>query len=104
MSDYDYFIAIIKPIRDDFFTDHTAEENQIISDHFEYLKQLLADEKIILAGPAVDPKSPFGLIIFKTSSFELAEEMLLADPSVKNKVQKIVELQPFVFSLSSFPK
>ena len=104
MSDYEYFIAIIKPIREGFFTDPTSEENQIMSDHFEYLKQLLADEKIILAGPAVDPKGPFGVILFKTSSFELAEELLLADPSVRNDVQEIVELQPFVLSLSSFPK
>jgi len=104
MSDYEYFIAIIKPIREGFFTDPTTDENQIMSDHFGYLKQLLADEKIILAGPAVDPKGPFGIIIFKTSSYELAEEMLMADPSVKNNVQQIVELQPFVLSLSSFPK
>jgi len=104
MSNNEYFIAIIKPIREDFFTNPTDEENQIMSDHFEYLKRLLVDKKIILAGPAVDPKGPFGVIIFKTTSFELAEEMMLADPSVKNNVQQIVELQPFVISLSSFPK
>ncbi|TFF87703.1 MAG: hypothetical protein EU548_09895 [Promethearchaeota archaeon] len=94
-----YFIGIIKPIREDFISNPTEAENKIMSEHFEYLKKLLKKDELLLAGPAINKENPFGIIIIKASSLGHAKELLFNDPSVKAKIQKVIEFEPFHVSL-----
>jgi len=100
MTEKKYFYALIKPFRQDFIINPKEEEEQIMSDHFIYLKSLLKQKKLYLAGPTLISEDPFGLIILEAGKEEEAKEMLENDPSVKAGIQKIVDFRPIRLSLT----
>lgn len=100
MTERTYFYAIIRPFRQDFLTNPDEKEEKIMSDHFHYLKSLLEQKKIYLAGPTLIPEDPFGLIILDTETEEEARILLENDPSVKAGIQKIADLRPIRLSLT----
>ena len=90
------WLCIIRPPRPTFMDDSTPEENEIMSAHFEYLKRLLEEGKLILAGPSLDPI--FGIIVLEADSEEEARRLIAEDPSVAAGLQT-PELSPFRASL-----
>lgn len=90
---------MIKPIREDFMTYTTEENNKIMGDHFQYLKDLLEKGKLVLAGPVLNEKEPFGLLIFECENKEEAKILMENDPSVKAGIQTILKLEPLRISL-----
>ncbi len=98
MTEEQYFYAIIKPYRQDFIIN--PKEEQIMSDHFLYLKSLLEQQKLYLAGPTLIPEDPFGLIILEAETEEDARNLLENDPSVKAGIQKIADFRPIRLSLT----
>ena len=99
MGNFKHYLALIKPKRRGFFKNPTKKEKIVMEEHFEYLKNLITENKIQLAGPIINSVDPFGLIIFKTSSEEEARALLKKDPSVEKDIQKILKLEPFRLSL-----
>jgi len=99
MKETNYFIAIIKPKRDDFLTNPDNKEMAIMSDHFLYLKNLMQKGLILLAGPTLNNENPFGIIILNITSKKEAQRLLNHDPSIKQNIQQLVELEPFKVSL-----
>ena len=99
MTNKKHFFGIIKPTRDDFITNPTEEDNKIMGVHFQYLKDLLAKRKLVLAGPVLNEKKPMGILIFECDSLEEAETLLKNDPSVKSGIQIVKILEPFKLSL-----
>jgi uncharacterized protein len=77
--------------------DSTPEEDAVMSDHFAYLKGLLDEGTLILAGPSLDPV--FGLIIFEADDEDAARRVLAGDPSIASGLQT-AELHPFRASLT----
>jgi uncharacterized protein len=90
------FIYIFKPLKDNFNETATEEENNIISEHFLYLKKLLDEKTLILAGPETNAK--FGIAVIETESEEQAKRIMENDPAVLKKVFS-AELFPFRVSL-----
>jgi uncharacterized protein YciI len=90
------WLCIIRPPRPTFMEDSTPEEDAVMSAHFEYLKGLLAEGRLILAGPSLDP--PFGIIVFEADDEEEARRVIAGDPSVAAGVQT-PELHPYRASL-----
>ena len=90
------WLCIIRPPRPTFMDDSTPEEDAVMSAHFEYLRSLLAEGTLILAGPSLDPV--FGLIIFEAEDEPAARRLIDNDPSVAAGVQT-AELHPFRASL-----
>jgi uncharacterized protein YciI len=90
------WLCIIRPPRATFMEDSTPEEDALMSAHFEYLKRLLDEGKLILAGPSLDPV--FGVIVLEAESEEDARRLIAADPSVAAGLQT-PELSPFRASL-----
>ncbi|MFX0034364.1 MAG: YciI family protein [Candidatus Hermodarchaeota archaeon] len=99
MSKNNHYYAIIKPYRQDFITNPNEEEDKIMSDHFQYLKSLLNQERLVLAGPTLILEDPFGLIILEAENEKDAREILEKDPSVRAGIQKIVDFRPIRLSL-----
>jgi uncharacterized protein YciI len=99
MTEENYYYAVIKPYRKDFIVNPKDEEKKIMSDHFLYLKSLLKQNKLFLAGPTLIPEDPFGIIIFVAESEQEAKSLLENDPSVKARIQKIADLRPIRLSL-----
>ena len=104
ISEKKYFYAIIKPYRKDFIVNPVENENAIMERHFLYLKNLLDNNKLYLAGPTLIESDPFGLIIFETESEEEARELLLQDPSIKSGIQKLADFRPFRLSVKKIKK
>lgn len=95
-----HFYAIIKPYRQDFITNPKKEEEEIMTDHFNYLKSLLKKKKLFLAGPTLIPEDPIGIIILEAETEHEAKTLLENDPSVKAGIQKIADLRPIRLSLT----
>ncbi len=94
MSEYIY---LIHPYRHGFFAAPTPEENAIMEEHFQYLKQAAEDGIVLLAGPCTD--ETFGLVVFRAASEHLAHLFMFSDPSVKKNVM-VAELHPFRLSVA----
>jgi uncharacterized protein YciI len=90
------FVYIIRSNRADFLETMTDQESQVMERHFHYLKQQLAQEKLIIAGPCLD--GAFGICIILAESREDAEKMVMNDPAVAEGVMTS-ELHPFRVSL-----
>lgn len=93
MNEYVYLIRATRP---GFAEGSTPEEDAAMSAHFQYLKGLLAEGTLILAGPCLD--TAFGVVIFRAQSLEDARRIMESDPSVMSGVMG-AELHEFRVSL-----
>lgn len=81
MPEKKQFFGQLLGTRSGWPNDMTAAEEEIMTRHFEYLKDLVAQNKVCLAGP-VFAEQVFGLVIIEAESKTEAEGILDADPSV----------------------
>jgi len=95
-----WFIYRIQPIRMGVLvTGLKRSESRIVSAHFRYLKQLVAEGKVLLAGRTTNTDySSFGIVVFKARSEKEAADIVAMDPGVKNGVFR-AELFPFRLAL-----
>ncbi len=94
-----HFFAITHPYRTDFVTNPIDSESKIMSEHFEYLQDLMNHGKLYLAGPTLKEDDPFGIYIFCAKTLDEARQLLEKDPSIKAKIQAITTLRPLRVSL-----
>jgi uncharacterized protein YciI len=92
------YIYLTHPFRDGFFEEPTPEENIIMEEHFQYLKQAAEAGIVLLAGPCLD--KTFGITVFLAGGDEAAQAFMFNDPSVKKNVM-MAELHPMRISLRS---
>lgn len=69
------------PPRPTFVEDATAGESKAVGRHFEYLKSLLEDRILILAGRTDD--ASVGLFVFEAENEAAAEIIMKNDPAVQ---------------------
>ncbi len=91
-----HFIYLLHPNKKNFNETINDEERKIISDHFNYLKRLLEEGKLVLAGPTLD--ATFGISIFEAENEESAKTIMQNDPAIQKNVMT-AELYPFRISL-----
>ena len=77
----------------------TPKDEEIVGEHFNHLKKLLAEGKLILAGKTegLDEKT-FGIVVFEAETNEEAQAMMLGDPAVAKGVMR-AELFPYRVAL-----
>ena len=75
----------------------TDEQNQIVEDHFMYLKNLMSDNVLIMAGRSVE-EDAFGIVVFKANTRDDAVQIMNNDPAVKSKLMT-AELHEFSLAL-----
>jgi uncharacterized protein len=90
-----YFVRLLGK-RSGWPEDMTPEEEQIMGEHFEYLKKLVAEKRVVMAGPVWKPT--FGLMILRVDSEAEAREIMKHEPSVKRGLHNY-EMQEMVLSL-----
>ncbi len=90
-----YFIYVLTPNKVNFLETMNDEDSSIISEHADYLKRLLDQGKLIIAGPTLNAK--FGIAVFEADSEEEAQSIMKNDPAVKKNVMS-AELNPFSVS------
>ncbi len=90
-----YFVKLLGK-RPGWPEDMTPEEEEIMGKHFDYLKDLVAKKRVVLAGPVVNPT--FGLIILRVESEAEARDIMKSEPSVSKGLHNF-EMQPMILSL-----
>lgn len=76
-----HFLRIIRPVKDWTTLAMTEQEEQIMSEHFMYLKERFDEGKVIVAGPCEDRS--MGVSIWEADSREEAERIMYNDPAYK---------------------
>ncbi|MYD08969.1 MAG: hypothetical protein F4X02_02900 [Chloroflexi bacterium] len=82
------YIYRIQPVRPAMLAEGpTEEEARVTAEHFAYLKQLMADGSLILAGRTLNSDySAFGIAIFEARDDEHMRQITAADPGVAKKL------------------
>jgi uncharacterized protein YciI len=90
------YLYLTHPFREGFFEQPTPEEDSIMEEHFQYLKQATEAGTVLLAGPCLD--NTFGIVVFLAKNDEAAHTFMFNDPSVLKNVM-MAELHPLRISL-----
>jgi uncharacterized protein YciI len=90
------YLILLTPRRETFLQDATAEEMAVVERHFEYLQNLLAKGRLILAGRCEE--GPPGIVVFEAESEEAAREVLDNDPAIEAGIFR-GEVHPFRLAL-----
>jgi uncharacterized protein YciI len=88
MSNLNQYLYQIQPTRLEMLLDGgTLEENRVIEEHFNYLKDLTDKGIMILVGRTQNTdESTFGIAIFEAESDEAARQIMENDPAVSQGV------------------
>ena len=100
MAEDNLYLYKIQPTRPDMLTSGpTAEEDQVVSDHFDYLERLVNDGVVLLAGRTLNTDySSFGIVIFRAVTLDAAQKIVADDPAVHWRVMR-AELYPYRIAL-----
>jgi uncharacterized protein YciI len=91
------WIYFLHPSREDFAATMTEVELEVWSRHFAYLKELLAQGSLIMAGPTLGRVNT-GIAVFEAADEAEAEEIMNGDPTIAEGFAQ-GELRPFRVSL-----
>lgn len=94
------YLYKIQPVRPAMLSEGpSAEEKQITSEHFEYLKAQMAAGTLILAGRTLNSDySSFGIAIFNARDDAHMQELTEADPGVAKRLFR-AEWYPYRIAL-----
>ena len=100
MSDATQYLYKIQPTRPEMLAEGaTPEEEAIVSEHFAYLKDLMEQGVLLLAGRTLNTdQSSFGIVIFNAESEAVALAVMHNDPAVRQGVMR-AELYPYRIAL-----
>jgi len=84
------------PPRENYAESMTPEEVAVNEQHFDYLKQMLSEGQVVMAGRPEDAR--FGIAVIEAGSEKEAYEIMANDPAVKEGVFS-GELLPFRLAL-----
>jgi uncharacterized protein YciI len=76
-----HYLTVYRPPRPTFVDDASDSESTAVGEHFEYLKKLLSDGTLLLAGRTED--ASMGLVVFRAPDQHAAEMILRDDPAVQ---------------------
>ena len=100
MRETTQYLYRIIPTRLEMLTEGpTDEEAEITAQHFVYLKQLVDEGVVILAGRTINAmERTFGIVIFNAESKDAAVQIMQQDPAVHGGVMD-AELFPYRIAL-----
>jgi len=93
-----YFVKLIGT-RTGWPENMTSQEKQVMDEHYEYLKILTAQGKVLMAGPVFG--DVFGMIVLEVDSMQEAESILKSEPSVAQGVHTF-QIYPMRASLMAY--
>jgi uncharacterized protein YciI len=71
------FVVLMRPTRPGL-----EEQHDVLSAHWDYLRELHADGKLVAAGPSWAGDDPFGVGIFPLDDRAELDSLIAADPAV----------------------
>lgn len=91
------FISFLEPGSPTFPGDGTPDEFAIVSQHFSYLQEKLANDKLVLAGRTQD-EMPIGIVIFDAVDMDEAITFSKQDPAVSSGLFRVT-VRPYAVAL-----
>jgi uncharacterized protein len=88
-----FFLKLIAP-RPTFATDMTGEEKALMQEHFLYWKSRQEQGEVIVFGPVLDPKGPYGMGVVSAPDEAGARAFADADPALKSNRGFTCEIHP----------
>ena len=76
-----YFALHLLPCRPDFAFTMSEEERIIMQQHVGYWMDYMSKGKIMVFGPVMDPKGPYGLGILAVEEEKEIEDFIAGDPA-----------------------
>jgi uncharacterized protein len=92
------WLVVLRPVREEMPFEPTDEESRIVGEHYEYLKRLRAEGRLVLAGPSAVPGDTFGLGIFDQQDRADVEAIVAQDPAVTGGIMT-AEIRPYRISV-----
>ncbi|QVK17574.1 hypothetical protein KHQ81_12045 [Mycoplasmatota bacterium] len=93
MREYIYVLKLIPRLY--YEKNWTADDQQIVTEHFLRLKRYCEEGKVITAGKTDrEDKKGFGIVIFKEENDEKAIDFMKQDPTVKHGIMN-AEVFPY---------
>ncbi|MGH2564684.1 MAG: YciI family protein [Ginsengibacter sp.] len=78
-----YFFLKLIPCRPDFAMSMADEERKIMQLHVEYWRDLMKKGFVIVYGPVMDMKGPYGVGIIAVDNEEQVKQFINHDPASK---------------------
>jgi len=75
-----YFLKL-NPCRPTFAMDMTDDERAIMQQHVAYWGDLMNKGRVVVYGPVMDPKGPFGMGVVEADDEEQLKEFIRHDPA-----------------------
>lgn len=75
-----YFLKLI-PCRPTFAFDMTGEERSVMQQHMAYWQTLMQQGQVVVYGPVMDPKGPYGMGIVEAENQEAIRSFIADDPA-----------------------
>jgi uncharacterized protein len=78
-----HYLLKLTPPRPTFPLDMSAVEAAIMQEHFAYWRGLLADSRVVVYGPVMDPSGTYGMGVLEVEDEHAAREIGNNDPAIK---------------------
>ena len=88
-----FFLKLIPP-RPSFALDMNAEEKALMAEHAAYWKSGLDGGDVVVFGPVMDPKGPYGMGIIAVADEAAARAFIAGDPTIKSNRGFTCEIYP----------
>jgi uncharacterized protein YciI len=88
-----FFFKLIAP-RPSFALDMNEAEKQLMQQHFVYWKSRQDAGEVVVFGPVMDPKGPFGMGIVAAADQAAADSFAANDPAMQANIGFACEIYP----------
>jgi uncharacterized protein len=88
-----FFVKLIAP-RPTFAMDMNDDEKKMMQEHFLYWKGRQGAGEVLVFGPVLDPKGPYGMGVIEAADETAARNFADADPAMKAGVGFACEIYP----------
>lgn len=89
-----YFLSRLLGPRPTFPMDITAEERALMEEHAQYWRKHMADGKVVVFGPVLDPKGVWGLGVVRARDEAEVESLQANDPVILSQRGFAYEMLP----------
>jgi uncharacterized protein YciI len=95
------FLCRLRATRTEMLVRSTPEEDRLVAEHFEYLRDLAERGIVLLAGRTLNTDaSSFGIVVYAANSDSHAQSLVDADPAIRAGLFE-AELFPYRLALVS---
>jgi uncharacterized protein YciI len=78
----------------------TPEEGTLMQTHVRYLRELMAEGKIVVFGPVLDASGPYGLVVVQLGENEAPSGIADNDPAIKSGRGFRYEISPMATAVT----